>query len=95
MIQTLNHRPRVQPRSEVTSTKVSKQKKQYLPQQIPQIYHPPKPMDFPESQMFYPLQTVIHQLEINHLDNVDLEFPEGQIERNIETKSAHQEEIID
>ena len=33
--------------------------------------------------MFVPPQTVIHQPEINHPENVDLEFPEGYNEKDI------------
>ena len=40
IIQPLNHRPRIQPRSEVKSGEVTKQKKHYLPQQNSKIYHP-------------------------------------------------------
>ena len=37
---------------------------------------------------------MIHQSEFNHPENVDLEFPEAQIEKDVETNSPYQEEVI-
>ena len=38
---------------------------------------------------------MIHQSEANYCDNGELEFPEGQIEKDIDTNSPYQEEIIE
>ena len=54
------------------------QDKYYSPKEASQIYHPPKPENFPERQMFDPPQRVIHQPQNNHSKKVHLEFPEGQ-----------------
>ena len=90
IIQTLNHKPRLQSRSEEKSTQVTKQEQHYSPQQTSQIYHPPRLQRFSERQMFDPSQAVIHQPVINHPSNVNLEFAEGQDEQNIGTNSPYQ-----
>ena len=43
--------------------------------------------------MLDPSQTVIQQPEINHPENIDLEFPEGQYAQDIETNSLYQEQM--
>ena len=45
--------------------------------------------------MFDPPQKVSQQPEINHPENIDLEFPESQVEHEIETNSPYQEEITE
>ena len=39
-------------------------------------------------------QTVIHQPEVNLLENIELDFPEGQIEKDIETYSPYQGTLL-
>ena len=45
--------------------------------------------------MINPLQKVSQQTEINHPENIDLEFSEGQADHNTETNSPYKEDIID
>ena len=54
---------------------------------------PPKPQNTPERQLLDLSQKRIHHPEVNHPENVELEFPEGQIEKDIETNSPYQKEL--
>ena len=45
--------------------------------------------------MFDPPQTMSLQPEINHPENIDLEFPEGQVEQDTGSSVPHQEGIIE
>ena len=75
IVLSLSHRPTVQPSSDVSFREVTKQDKYYSPQHTSQIYHSPKPQNFPERQILDPPQTVSQQPEIDHPENIDLEFP--------------------
>ena len=54
--QPLNHRPRVWPRSEVKSRRMTKQNKHYSPAQTSPIYHPLKQQNYPERHFLDPPQ---------------------------------------
>ena len=95
IVPSLNHRPKVQTRSEVKSKKVTKQNNHHSPQKTFPSCHSPKQQNIPEGQMFHPPQMVSQCFEINHPENVDLIFPEGQIEQDIETNFPYQHEIIE
>ena len=54
------------------------------------MYHHPKPHNYLGRKFLDPPQTVIHQPEVNHPENVVSEFPEGQIEKDIEANFPYQ-----
>ena len=59
IVQSLNHRPKVQPRSDVKPREVTKQDKHFSPHQTSQIYHSPKTQNISERQMLDLAQTMI------------------------------------
>ena len=70
IIQPLNDRPRVQPISEVKSREVTSLNKHYSPEQTFSNLSFPKLQHYPERHFLDSPQTVIHQPEDNHPDNV-------------------------
>ena len=81
----LNHRPRVylSLRSEVKSTKVTKQNKNYSPPQMPPIYHPCIQKKNPERHFLYLPQTVTEQPKVSYSQNTEIDLPKGQFDKHI------------
>ena len=59
--------------------KVTKQNEHYSAQQISPTYHFPKPQNHPEKHFLDLPQTVIQQPEVNHPEDVEINFPECQL----------------
>ena len=74
---------------------VTKQDKYYSPQQTPPIYQFPKQQNFQRDICLTHVKLVSKQPEIDHPKNIDLEFPRGQVEQDIETNFPYKEEFIE
>ena len=62
---------------------------------ITNIYHPPKQQKYPERHFLDPPKTVTYQPEVSYPENIKVIFPEGQLDKQIETNSLHEEEAIE
>ena len=38
---------------------------------------------------------MIHQSEVSHSENIEMDFPEGQFDKEIETNSPYEEEVFE
>ena len=74
--QTMNHKLRTEPTCnlEVKYREVAKHDKSYILQHTSPIYYPPKKLKYPERYFLDLLQTVTHQPEVNHLENIEIHF---------------------
>ena len=57
--------------STIKSREMNKQEKSYSPKHNSEIYHSPKPQNFPERQMFNPPKMESQQPEIHHPETID------------------------
>ena len=91
--QPQNHRPMVyqNPRSEVKSRGVTKQKMNYSLSETSPIHHLPKQQKYPERHVLDPPQTVTHKPKVCYSENIEMSFPEGQLHKEIEASSPYQE----
>ena len=87
IIQPLSHKSRAQPMSEVRSREVTDQNKHYSLNQHLKFFIPLSHKII-QIQFLDSPQTVIHQPEVNHPENIELDFPECQIEKDIATNSS-------
>ena len=89
--QSLNHRLKVHPspKFEVKSRGVTKQSNNYLPRQKPSIYHLPMQQKYIKRHFLDPSQTLTHQLEVMYPENIEMNFLEGQSDKEFETSSPY------
>ena len=64
----------------------------YSPSQASPIYHHPKQQKYHKRHHLDPNQAVTHRSEVCYTENIEMNFPEDQLDKEIENNSPYQEE---
>ena len=58
------------------------------------MYYAPKQQQYSERYFLNPTQRLTHKPDVNLPENIEADFPEGQVDKEIETNAPNQEDAL-